>query len=560
MKLLAVFIIPVYLLLAACAQPAPQEPADLVINDAVIYTLNPDTPVAEAVAVRDGRIIAVGHEDDMAGHINDETRVISLAGKVVYPGFTDSHVHLLGVGARELTLSLEGTTGLDDFLQRVERRAREAADGEWILGRGWIETFWQPPVFPTRQDLDRIAPDNPVFLVRADGHGAVANSKALEIAGITAASEDPFGGEIMRDADGEPSGMLLDKAQALIRAHIPPNFGVDMRRALIVGADRSARMGWTQLQIAGNDYQEADLIRELIASGDIGIRIYNAIRGPSEDASRLLAEGPVMDEHDGLFTMRTIKISVDGALGSKGAALLEPYNDHGTRGLLTWREADLMPLYKEALKKGIQLETHAIGDRANRFVLDLYENAFSAVPPAERGVQSPRWRIEHAQVLHKDDIPRFAALDVIPSMQASHAIGDLHFAPIRLGIERLAGAYVWRTLVDSGAVIPGGSDAPVEAGDPLIEFYAAAARKDLSGFSGEGWHPEEALTREEALKTLTLWPAYAAFQEDVRGSIEVGKYADFTVVSADIMKIPEAEIPRAEILMTIVGGRVVFEK
>ena len=324
----------------------------------------------------------------------------------------------------------------------------------------------------------------------------------------------------------------------------------------MLGVKRSLSLGWCQIQNAGSSIAESDLMRELTASGKVKLRIYNAVSGPGEAAEKLLKEGATNGER---FTQRAIKCYADGALGSRGAALLEQYADAETTGLLKNTEEVLRPLFERALRAGIQIEAHAIGDRANRFVLDLYEAALQAVPPGERKVAEPRWRIEHAQILSDADIPRFAKLGMIPSMQPSHAISDLFFAPSRLGEKRLAGAYAWQSLLKSGAIIPGGSDAPVERGEPMIEFYAAVARKSIDGRSAEGWHPEEAVTREQALKMFTIWPAFAAFQEKDRGSLEVGKLADLTVLSADIMKIPAPEILQTRCLMTVIGGEVVFE-
>jgi predicted amidohydrolase YtcJ len=328
---------------------------------------------------------------------------------------------------------------------------------------------------------------------------------------------------------------------------------------LIVGVRRSIELGWTQIQNAGSPFAEVERLKKLYAAGKIKLRIYEAIRGPGPDTQRLLREGPQTGLFDNRFNVRTIKVSLDGALGSKGAALLEPYADHDTTGLLMYKEEDLMPMFTEALRKGVQVETHAIGDRANRVILDLYEKAFKAVPPSERKVRDPRWRVEHAQIMHPADIPRFVKLGVIPSMQPSHAIGDLHFAPSRVGIKRLEGAYAWQSFIKQGSMIAGGSDAPVERGEPMIEFYAAVARRDQKGFTGEGWHPEQRVTREQALKMFTIWAAYAAFEEGVKGTIEPGKLADLTVFSADIMKIAEPEILKTRCLMTVINGEIAFE-
>ncbi|HJT67313.1 MAG TPA: amidohydrolase [Pyrinomonadaceae bacterium] len=536
-------------------------PADIVFKNGNVYTANDKAPQAQAIAVKADRIIFAGTNVDAQKYVGPNTRVVDLHGNTVLPGFTDSHQHLSGVGQREMTLNLEGTTSLEDLLAKVKARVDQAKPGEWVTGRGWIETHWQPPVFPTRWDLDKVSPNNPVILGRADGHGAVANSAALKLAGVDKSTPNPFGGEISKDKQsGEPNGMLLDAAQGLVRRKVPPTTAADAERAVELGVKRDISLGWTQIQDAGGSYDDVNIFKKLYAAGTIKLRIYKAVYGPGPNATRLLNEGPTIGAFENRFTLRTIKVVSDGALGSRGAALLGPYSDApDTSGFLTVKAEELRPMLIEALRKGIQVETHAIGDRANRFILDEYERAFNAVPPGERKIAEPRWRVEHAQIVNPADIPRFAKLGIIPSMQPSHAIGDLFFAPSRLGLERLAGAYAWETFIKSGVVVPGGSDAPVERGEPMIEFYAAVARKDPKGFSGEGWHPEEAVTREQALKMFTLWPAYAAFEEKLRGSIDPGKLADLTILSADIMKIPELDILKTRCVMTVINGEIVHE-
>ena len=531
------------------------EPASLLFVGGNIYTGNERQPRAEAIAVKGDRIRFVGSARDAETYRNEQTRTVDLQGATVVPGLTDAHCHIFGIGERELTLNLEGTKTLEDFLAKVKERVAKTERGKWITGRGWIETFWSPPAFPTAQQLDKIAPDNPVFLTRADGHAAITNSAALQAAGITGETVAPFGGEILK-VNGAPNGMLIDNAMELVDKHIPPATAAETEEAFLLGVKRSLELGWCQIQNAGSSIEESDLMRKLIASGKVKLRIYNAVSGPGEPAERLLKEGAVIADR---FTQRTIKCYADGALGSRGAALLEKYADADTSGLMRNKEEDLRPVFERALRAGIQIETHAIGDRANRIVLNLYEAALKAVPAKERKVAEPRWRIEHAQILSAADIPRFAKLGVIPSMQPSHAISDLFFAPSRLGQERLAGAYAWQSLIKSGAIIAGGSDAPVERGEPMIEFYAAVARKSQEGVSKEGWHPEQAVSREQALKMFTAWPAFAAFEENEKGSIEVGKLADLTVLAADIMEIPEAEILKTRCIMTVVGGEIAFE-
>lgn len=549
------------LLLSLAPAPTQVGSADIVFKNGNIYTVNDRQPKAEAVAVKSGRIIFVGSNIGSQRYIAKSTRVIDLHGNTVLPGLTDAHHHLAGVGFREMTLNLEDTTSLEDFLLKVKARVDQAKPNEWVTGRGWIETFWKPPVFPTHWDLDKVSPNNPVFLNRADGHGAVANSAALKLAAIDKSTASPFGGEISKDKQtGEPNGMLLDAAQGLVRRQIPPISEEDAKHAIILAVKRNIELGWTQIQDAGGNYTDVEIYKNLYGEGKIKLRIYKAVHGPSLSSLALLKGGAITGAFDDRFNVRTIKVVFDGALGSRGAALLEPYSDAPeTSGFLTTKEEELQPMLEEALRQGIQVETHAIGDRANRRILDLYEKAFATVPPDQRKIREPRWRVEHAQIVNPADIPRFVRLGVIPSMQPSHAIGDLHFAPSRLGLKRLAGAYAWQTFIKSGSIVAGGSDAPVERGEPMIEFYAAVARKDQKGFSGEGWHPEEAASREQALKMFTIWAAYAAFEEKLKGSIEVGKLADFTILSADIMRIPEMEILKTRCVMTVINGEVVYE-
>jgi predicted amidohydrolase YtcJ len=354
--------------------------------------------------------------------------------------------------------------------------------------------------------------------------------------------------------------MLIDQAMALVHRLVPPPTAEETEQFLIVGAQREARLGWTAVQNAGNSFEDSERLRRLIAQGKVRIRVYDAMSGADGSGQKLLETGPVIGESAGRFTRRGVKFYIDGALGSRGAALLAPYSDYPqSSGLLMQEEAKFMPFLVAALHGGIQIQTHAIGDRGNRTLLDWYEKALAAVPAAERKVAQPRWRVEHAQIIAPADLPRFAALGVIASMQPSHAIGDLFFAPSRLGRERLAGAYAWQSLLKSGAVIAAGSDAPVERGEPMIEFYAAVARRSLEGFANEDWHLGERMTRGQALRAMTLDAAFAAFEEKERGSIEVGKWADLTVLSADIMTIPEPEILQTRCLYTIVGGEVVHE-
>jgi predicted amidohydrolase YtcJ len=552
------FVCVVALLGGSIFQMRAAEDVDLLLANGNIYTVNEKMPHAEAIAVKKDRIVFVGSNEE-AKKLH-ATTTVDLQGKTVVPGLTDSHCHIFGIGERELTLNLEGTHTLQDFLAKVQERVAKTERGKWITGRGWIETFWKPPRFPTRQELDKIAPDNPVYLTRADGHASVANSAALAIAkiDILPPGGDPFGGRILT-TKGEPNGMLLDNAQDLVEKNIPKPTAAEREEALLTGINREVGLGWCEIQNAGSHKDDIALIKKVYADSKAKIRFINCVFGPGEDAQNFLREGSTINAFNHHFTQRTIKVIFDGALGSRGAALLKPYNDAPeTSGYLTEKPEELRPMFEEALRRGLQVETHAIGDRTNRTILDLYEAAFKAVPADQRKIREPRWRVEHAQIVDPADLPRFAKLGLIASMQPSHAISDLFFAPARLGMDRLGGAYAWQSFLKSGVIVCGGSDAPVERGEPMIEFYAAVARKSIKGESGEGWHPEQAVSREQALKMFTIWPAYAAFEENDKGSIEVGKLADFTVLSQDIMKIPEPEILKTSAAMTIIGGEIVF--
>jgi predicted amidohydrolase YtcJ len=552
-------LLPFLALVAGCTGPDEPSRADLVLRGATIYTGPHSDQVVQAVAVKDGKVVWMGADADADAWIDTGTDVRDLAGRFVYPGFVDAHAHFSGIGEREMALNLEGTPTKEAFLARVAEAVGRTPKGEWVTGRGWIETFWTPPVFPTRYDLDRIAPDNPVYLERADGHAAVVNSAALRLAGVTGETPAPAGGAINLDGDGQPTGMLIDRAQGLVGRHVPGTTEAQRERAMELASEREAMLGWTQVQDMHGTWDEVAMMRKLYAEGRIKVRLYKTISGPGRQADSLIALGPQPPEFNDRFELRAIKVVMDGALGSRGAALLEPYSDDPhTSGLITTDTVAVKAMLVRALRSGIQVATHAIGDRANHLVLDLYQAALDSVPAAERRVADPRWRDEHSQIVQPADLPRFKTLGLIASMQPSHAIGDLHFVPSRLGVARTAGTYAWHSLLDLGVPVAGGTDAPVERGEPMIEFYAAVARKDLQGHDGPGWHPEEAVSRQQALRMFTWYPAYAAFAEDRAGTIEVGKRGDFTVLDHDIMTIPFPEILTTRNVMTVVGGEVIY--
>lgn len=533
------------------------------ISGGPIYTAIDEAPKVQAVAIRQGIITYAGPNignwcADSAG-TNSEN--INLNGAAAYPGFTDAHGHLLGIGLREMTLNLEGTTSIEDLKSKLAKVAAKTPKGQTIYGRGWIETHWPEKRFPSKDDLNEVTTDHPVILERADGHASVVNSLALAKSNITNATKNPFGGAINREADGQATGMLIDNAASLVQPLMPILTEDRKQEAYIQGAALYASRGWTNIHSMSVDPADIPMINALARARKIKIRVYNSIDLlPSKTTQTMANMGEMNSYENSLVTTRSIKLYADGALGSRGAALLAPYSDdEKNSGLMLLKEDQAEAILDAALRNGTQINTHAIGDRANRMVLDWYEAAFERVPEAQRAEENPRWRIEHSQIIEPTDIPRFKKLGIIPSMQPSHAIGDLHFAPDRLGKNRLAGAYAWRALIDSGSIIAGGTDAPVEVGDPRIEFYAATQRKDLNGYNNEDWNAEQKVTNQEALKMFTLWPAYAGFQENQTGSIEVGKKADITVFESDFMTSSGAEILSAKPVLTMVDGRLAFD-
>ncbi|MFA4894323.1 amidohydrolase [Brevundimonas sp.] len=540
------------LLLASAAWSADAQ--ELLIRGGTIYTGVAERPTAEVVLVQDGRIAYVGPASG-APEV-DYAETLDLKGAVLFPGFTDGHAHLDGIGWRELTLNLEGSTSVADAMAKLTAWAAAHPEGP-IIGRGWIETRWPEARFLTAADLDAAAPGRVVLLGRADGHAVVASSAALAAAGITADTVAPSGGEILKDDGGRPTGLLVDAAEQLVAGLMPQANPAALREAYRAGFRVEAAYGWTGVHFMSAPWKDIPLLEDMAEDGEAPLRIYNSVT--PDGATELIAGGP-RSVADGRIITRAIKYYADGALGSRGAALFEPYADRpDTTGLMQITEQEIVPLYQAALRGGIQIATHAIGDRGNASVAEWYQQALAGVAPADRpNGADVRWRIEHAQILRPADYHWFRDLPIIASMQPSHAIGDLYFAPARLGDARLDGAYAWRSLVDLGVIVVGGSDAPVERGSPLIEFYAAVARADLEGHQGPDWRPNEAVDRATALKMFTLWPAYASFREAELGTIEVGKRADLTAFDVDLMTAPVADIPKGRAVLTVVDGVVVY--
>ena len=546
------------LILSAAATAAPAQQgghADLVITDARIYTVDENRPVAEAMAIRGGRVAFVGSERGAMALRGPGTRVVDLDGRTVIPGMIDAHAHLLNLGTSLRNVDLVGTSSYDEVIERVVARAREVPAGTWIIGRGWDQNDWTDTRFPTHEALSRAVPDHPVYLTRVDGHAALVNAAAISAAGITAATEDPEGGRIERAQGGAPSGVLVDRAMGLVGAVIPDAPRAERIAAVEAAIAEANRWGLTGIHDAGVDAGTIDLYEQLAREGRYDLRNYVMIRSDDATLERYFERGPQAGIHGDRLWIRSIKISSDGALGSRGAALLEPYSDEpGHSGLVLTSGDRIQEVAVRALRAGFQLNTHAIGDRANRIVLDAYEAALEEVPTADH-----RFRVEHAQILHPSDIPRFAELDVIPSMQGSHQTSDMYWAGRRLGESRLHGAYAWRSLLDLGVIIPNGSDFPVEHVNPLISFHSSVTRQDADNYPAGGWYPSQRMTRDEALKSMTLWPAYAAFQEDRLGSLTPGKLADFVVLDRDIMRVAPEEILDTRVIATYLGGEPVYQ-
>ena len=547
-----------------------KKPADLLITGGTIYTVNDAQPVVEAVAVSADTIVFAGSEKEAREWVGENTKIIDLKGNTMIPGFIEGHGHFMGVGVNELDLDLSGAANFDEIVEQVRLAVSNAKPGQWILGRGWHQDKWnKKPAdmvkgFPSHAALSKVSPDNPVFLSHASGHMSLANAKAMQIAGVNLLSIESLnkfsqeGGEIVRDAHGNPTGLFNENAEDVILKFIPASDSTRVSQAFELATKACQRNGITSFHDAGVGREIIDFYEKQKEQDKLGVRMYVMVTGWNRDlVHEWFKKGPEIDPTHWL-TIRSVKLNCDGALGSRGAWLLEPYTDQpNTSGMTTLSMDTVLSTSREALKAGFQVCSHAIGDRANREILDRYEMAMKENPD----VKDSRFRIEHAQHLNPADIPRFASLGVIPAMQAIHMSSDRPWAIERLGEKRIKeGAYMWQSLLKSGAKIVNGTDAPVEPVNPIPSFYASVTRMTLKGEPEGGYEPEEKMTREQALRSYTLDAAYGAFEEKFKGSIEVGKLADFAILSKDIMTVPDREILSAEVLKTILGGKVVFER
>ena len=553
----------------SCTKMEEHISADSIFYNGVINTVDSINSQVEAVAVKDGLILFAGDKSVADQYANDSTRMIDLKGYTMTPGFIESHGHFMGLGYNELELDLMGIKNYDEMVELVAQAVKNAKPGEWILGRGWHQSKWDQEPFPlvkgfqTHEKLSAVSPNNPVYLRHASGHAGFANAKAMEIAGVNQLAIESnipeiVGGEIIRDEDGNPTGIFSERAQDIIYKYIPEEDEARNETALELAIKACQRNGITSFHDASASQKTIDRYQKFKEESKLGVRLYVMVAGPDRELTKTwLERGPMIDSVDHLLTVRSIKLNCDGALGNRGAWLLEDYSDmQGERGLETLPMEYVLEVSREGLNKGFQVCSHAIGDRTNREVLNQYETAFKENP----NVTDHRFRIEHAQHIHPDDIPRFAELGVIAAMQAIHLSSDRPWAIDRLGEKRIkGGAYMWQSLLKSGAKVINGTDVPVEPINPIASFYASVTRKTLKGTPEGGYEPKERMTREQAMRSYTIDAAFGEFAEHIKGSIEQGKLADFTIFSNDLLTVNENELLTTEVLMTVVGGKIVYK-
>lgn len=536
-----------------------QEAAETVYLNGNIYTVDNEFTKASAMAMKDSQLIYVGNDENADAYVGPDTNVVDLEEKTVIPGLNDGHIHYTSLGTRLLEIDAFNKPK-EEILELVQEEASSLEPGEWILGRGWNHELWPDEDFPAKEELDQVAPDNPVALTRVDGHSTWVNSEALEIGEITDETPNPQGGEIIRDENGEATGVLVDAARSYVTSNIPSYSEERIAEAQVEAQNQLFSNGITSASDAGTDLQDINIMKDLYENDDLKVRlnvmISNSMGEVGEGLAYYFENGPELGLFDHRLTVRSVKLMADGALGSRSAALMEDYHDREDhKGNYIYSDEEIYNLVKESSEHGIQVAAHAIGDGAVQQVIDAYEKVLSENPQEDH-----RWRIEHYQVSNESQIEKVVELGIIPSMQPTHATSDKNMAEDRLGSERIEYSYAWRTIIDAGSHIIGGSDAPVELINPFHGIYAAVTRMDLEGDPPGGWYPEEKMTREEALRSFTIWAAEGSFEEDIKGSLEPGKLADFIVLDKDIMEVPEEELKDIEVLSTVLGGETVYEK
>lgn len=525
---------------------SPKEKVDLIVHNGIIYTVDEGFTIANAFAIRNNRFIAVGNENAIFSKYESE-EIIDLQGKPVYPGFIDSHSHFYRYGIGLQVADLLGAESEAELVERVRLHAEKNPEAAWILGRGWDQNLWESKEFPTKAKLDSLFPDKPVLLTRIDGHAALVNQKALDLGGVTAQTS-MIGGKVILVAN-KPSGVLIDNAIDLVSSKVPNPTNEEARIALLGAQENCFAVGLTTIVDAGLDKETIDLIAEMQKDSSLRMRVYAMVNPTEANMAHYFKTGIYQDDN---LTVRSFKIYGDGALGSRGAALLKPYHDHSDNyGFLLKNPEEFDELAKKMYENGFQMNTHCIGDSANRTLLDIYAKYL-------KGKNDLRWRIEHAQVVSKEDMPKFAQYSIIPSVQPTHATSDMYWAGQRLGPFRIKTAYAYKDLLDQNGMLALGSDFPVEHINPLYGFHSGVVRKDAKNWPDDGFQPENKITREHALKGMTIWAAFANFEENLKGSIEPGKLADFVVLEKDIMTAPENELREIKISETFVGGKKVY--
>lgn len=558
MRVWMCFLVITPFLISSCAEP---QPADLVFLGGKVATVDEDFSIQETLAVQGDKIIYVGSEKGIESYVGTKTRVVNCKEYLILPGLIDSHAHLHDLGEELSYVNITGTTSYQQIINRIAEEAKFLEPGEWLVGGRWDQNDWDIRTFPVHDPLSRVTPETPVYLSRVDGNAAFVNRKALEIAGIDKNTPDPFGGVIHRNEDGEPSGVLINRAMNLVLEHIPADTAEQVRVKFLKAVNHCLEFGLTGIHEAGVGPDEIALYRQLIDEGNLPLRIY-AMLGEQElptlegDLAAYFRQHRLENYGDHFLSVRSVKLFFDGALGSRGAAFFEPYDDDpGNTGLLRITPEYIVQVARAALETDMGVNTHCIGIRGNRLCLDAYAEALGEHPGIDR-----RFRIEHAQIVRGEDIEKFTALGVIPAMQPTHCTSDMPFVEDRVGKDRAQGAYAWRSFLESGCVIPCGSDFPVESPNPLLGIYAAVTRQDPNGHPEGGWYPEQRMTIQEAIKGFTIWAAYAAFQEEILGSIAVGKLADFIVLDKDILTVKPNEILSTKAVLTVVGGKIRFNR
>jgi len=540
------------LLLVGCVAPQTET---LRIESVQGYTLSGEDWISfESMVIQDGKVLGTGTTNEMR-ELAPEATVLDGQGRVMLPGLIDAHAHVVGLGQLLTQVDLTGATSLYETLQRVEQYATENPESPWIVGRGWNQELWEDKSFPTAQDLDQVVDDRPVFLSRIDGHAAWVNSVALQQGDVTRETQDPVGGRVIRDDQGDPTGILVDAAETYVARFIPQESPEQIEEAVSLAIQEMLSLGITGVHDAGVSQRVWQIFQDLDTKGELAVHINAMVGGVTDQTRPWIEKGPVEPSASSRLSLTGVKIYSDGALGSRGAAMLEPYDDEpANQGLLFYDQSEMNEQVLTAVSNGFQANVHAIGDAANRQVLDALEEAINAYP------ESSRHRVEHAQVVAVEDIPRFAELGLIASMQPTHATSDKNMAQDRIGVERLEGAYAWRTFLDQGTIIAAGSDFPVEPVNPFYGIHASVTRQDRNDQPPGGWLSDEAMTLREALRAFTLDAAYAAKSETLYGSLEPGKMADFILIDRDPFQIPPSELDNIEVLETWVEGKKVFSQ